>query len=430
MTPSVFSVILNVGDVSDDPPDFIDSSGNVYTINEKIQPTVEHSLMGANPLNQTSYPTWDSIRTQNPCTFSLASFTITQGVGRTDDPEGDYVELYDHNTGLLLTPTTLTDRVDVRFASQHFPDAEASDFITYVGGVYTIQQNSPLQFEAEITATNVYGTRTFTLKSNVTANTVADSIDVPSLITSTFDVADGTAAGTTVGTLASTASLTTPAVTNEIFSVMPQIGSSSDALPDFNSTVNFLNIDKTTGVITLSADADLATQAQMQFLVGTVEANYGLTKFTLVTVNVVPNSLQSTTMTTGTFNYYGAHYGFQTGYYHFGTMGGNSNVKFPIPQVYPNITNPLCEYLHHYNGKTNFYVRGGSQPDNDNTWTELVITGISHSGSATYNRANVVQKFVYGNFAVQYRWNEFGSPFGTTVGLSNDPNVTTNVEWK
>ena len=96
--------------------------------------------------------------------------------------------------------------------------------------------------------------------------------------------------------------------------------------------------------------------------------------------------------------------------------------------MFPSVSNPKIRYLYTYNGKTHFFAESGSQPDNDNTWSEMVVTGVSHGGSATYLRANTVQKFIYTN-AVQYRWNEQGYPFGTTT-LTNDTSVTTNVEWK
>lgn len=423
MTPSVFSVIVNVGDVEDSPPTFVDGSGNIINHpRERITNTVEHGELS----NGIAYSIWDDIETQHPCTFTIKSFTITQGTGRTDDADGDYIELYDYNTNSLLSPTTETDRVSVRFASDQFPDADVQDSITGSGGVYTINQAAALQFEAEIEATNAYGSRTFTLKSNSTIDTVLDTIDVPSLTTSTFSVSDGTAAGTTIGTLASSATLgIADSINNNTFVIIPQFGHSSDPTPSFGSPVDYLNIDANTGVITLSADADYATKPNIQFLVGTRELNSGLLKFTLVNVNVLPSWLQTTTMTTGHYNHFygGNYYGFSKGYIYYGTMNNASNTDYYIPSVFPSISNARCSGLYHNANMVRFVVNAdsGTYPDTDTTWSEL------HIGSNVFYRANVTQKLAYSS-NVQYRWTA-SNPFGTTT-LNNDPSVVRDVKWK
>lgn len=425
MTPSVFSVDINVGDVLDTPPKFTSPAHNPITYN--VQEHYE-------PINNV----YISVDADYPCTWSK-TITITSGVA--DLPEGveSYFVLHNRDTGLPLGVDEEATRIDVVYATEQFPDHEGSEFIDIDSstGDYIVNTLAGSAFSLELHATNAFGTSTQTVNTASVSNSPTFN-DAFNLTNSTnININDGTASGTTIMTLAANRPLEQDD-NGEYFDIVPQVGQSVQAAasgatyPAINDDVIGLNIDRTTGVITLNGDADLATIPTYKFFVRYKTTELMVTRVEEITINVISTSLLNLTMTTGRFSYYGYYYGFTAGYYSFGTLGGLGVGQKPtIQSVFPSITNPQVSYLDHYSGQVRFYVQGSGSvsPDTDNTWSEMVVTGISHSGSGTFIRANVAQKFVYSN-AVQYRWNFPASPpFGTTT-LVNDPSVTTNIEWK
>ena len=252
-------IIVNVQDVFDDAPDFLDTNGNVITSDNSIS-IVEHSTAGTVMYHASVHTpatfTLDVVHTQGP----LPRLPFNSGA--------PYLNIVDANGDPLTGPAT---EAYFTINNQWFPDYETTS-------VYTLQ----------ITATNEHGSNTLTVNPVVTDDPVIDTgfdvVDMSNTATPyVYEITDDRVAGDLLFTMSFTN--TVYPLNGDDFTIARATQAYGDG--PFNNIVG-LNIDNTTGQVRLSADADISVRPQYMFIVIAYDAVTGTETQRLVTINVVP----------------------------------------------------------------------------------------------------------------------------------------------